>query len=180
MGYRLPEERPHQMCATANESMIVVDNGSITRISIPCYYRYIEDSYDDRWHREQHDHFGWPSPDSPDDSCQIVSTREYAQTLVINEIDLSGEGYTGVEVCMTEPPEGLSIQSVIDGNVIRLTIYASCPDAETEDIKARFSIYAVGSCSEYGNEDEALLRDVVTKGMLRIKAGSINNIESEG
>ena len=61
---------------------------------------------------------------------------------------------------------------MIDGNVIRLTINAMCEAAEHDDLDIQFSIYAIGKMDD-NNMEQALLRDVVTKGILHICAGPI-------
>ena len=82
MSYRLPEYRNH-FNTMVGQSVISVDNGSISRISIPCFYDHPEDICDTRHHRTMHDHIGWPSPDSKDDSCQLPPTP-YDKIISVN------------------------------------------------------------------------------------------------
>lgn len=170
MGYRLPEDwcdmHPQHIDDVANTADINVDNGTITRFYIPCSYVY-EKGYT----REQQmidDHLGWPSPDHPDDSAQSLPPFETH----VGYIDMEGEGYSTVEVGMSEDVDGLSFTGIIDGAVVTLVIDARCASAQTEDVTLAYSVYAVGSFDDgLGNIGD--LRDVVAKGTLRIIAGPI-------
>lgn len=164
MSYRLPEDREQHhhyrhIVNEATESLLVIDNGTISRISIPCVYEQLGH------HKMWHDHVGWPSVDRPDNSCQLPPG--YDRALVIHEINLPEEGYQSVEVAMLNPPSGLSMTGFIDYDTIKLTISALCQSAKEEDVDVKFSVYAIGS--KDGNQ----LRDVVTKGILHINAGII-------
>lgn len=167
MGYRLPEKRcdchAKQIGDIARQSVISVDNGSISRFAIPSFYREHHD-------RNMHDHLGWPYPGHPDDSCQLPPGCDF----ILNEIDLPNEGYTSIKVSMTDPPDGLTFTGTIDYNVISLTITSMCNAAVNSDIDVKFCVYAVGTIENgvYGEED-IHLRDVVTKGTLHIIAGPI-------
>lgn len=166
MGYRLPDRRPDwckkQIGDIARQSIISVDNGSISRFSIPSFYGEHHD-------RKLHDHLGWPYPGHPDHSCQLPPGCEF----VLNEIDLPGEGYTSIEVAMTDPPDGLVFTGTIDYNVVSLTITAMCESATSDDIDVPFCVYATGTIENDYDEENVQLRDVVTKGILHIVAGPI-------
>ena len=165
MGYRLPDER-QQFRDVATKSDISVDNGTISRMSIPCNYGWLERP--PRHDRMMHDHIGWPSPDHPDRSCQLPP-RRYGRIIAAHPIDLPGEGYESIEVSLLDPPEGLSMSGDIDYDVVRLSIAAMCPDLEERGADVSFAVYAVGESEELGTQ----LRDVVTKGTLHIVAGPI-------
>ena len=171
MGYRLPDHRPDKkghIIDLSRQSFIAIDNGAISRISIPCFYR--KDIFHDRM---RHDHFGWPYPGHPDDSCQLLP--ECSKAIVLNEIDLSGEGYDSIVVSFLDPPDGLTANGSIDHDTIRVTFISMCPSAKENDIDVQFSIYATGTIGEeYEDEETIQLRDVVTKGILHIVAGSID------
>lgn len=163
MSYRLPEEREYHhhyrhLVDRATESLLVIENGTISRISIPCVYKQIGH------HKMWHDHIGWPTAGRPDFSCQLPPGCDRA--LVIHEINLPEEGYQSVEVAMLNPPSGLSMTGVIDYDTIKLTISALCQSAK-EDIDVKFSIYVTG------NKNGKQLRDIITKGILHINAGII-------
>lgn len=171
MGYRLPDNCRHSpykcLHDTATQSIINIDNGSISRISIPCFY-----SYEHHHDKNKHDHFGWPSPGHRDKSCQLPPG--YDHVLVLKEIDLPAEGYTSIEVSLLDPPDGLEFTGMIEYDSIRLTITSMCPSAENEDIEVKFSVFAVGNSDFYGDYEEPVeLRDIVTKGILHIVAGPI-------
>lgn len=171
MGYRLPEKRcagygRHIINDTARKTTIAIDNGTISHILIPTFY------HERRYHdRKLHDHFGWPYPGHPDKSCQIVPGEECL--IVLDEIDLSSEGYDAVEFCMVDPPEGLSASGSIDGNAISVSITAMCPDIVTDDVDVSFSIYVTGEIENEYDEPNVPLRDVIAKGVLHIVAGPI-------
>lgn len=179
MAYRLPDKRRHFIVDKASESVIVVDNGTISRVSIPCTYGPPH-CHPPKHDRKMHDHTGWPSPDNPDDSCQIPDEHRHCrcfdQVLVINEIDLAEEGYESVEISMLDQPDGLTVTGEIDYNVVRITIVSMCEAANEENVDVPFSIYVIGSKTvEDGETTKTLqLRDVVTKGILRIVAGPIS------
>ena len=164
MGYRLPEDRIHghhpiPMVDKANESILVVDNGTISRMSIPCVYGQIGH------HKMWHDYIGWPSPYHPDFSCQLPPGCDRA--LVVHEIDLNAEGYNSVEIAMLNPPTGLTMSGVIDYDTIELTINCMCQSAKEADVDVKFAVYVLGS------NNGTQLRDVITKGVLHINAGII-------
>lgn len=169
MGYRQPDNRRH-LVDVADQSVITIDNGTISHISIPCFYGYGE-YFPGRRHRVIHDHFGWPSPNHVDQSCQLPSER-YDQIIVFHEIDLIGEGYGSIEVALFEPPLGLSMTGTIDGNYVKLSITSICSSAQEKDVDVKFSVYAIGR-SDDTYEPSVQLRDVVTKGILHIVAGPI-------
>lgn len=158
MTYRLPPrpERRAHIRATATQSVICVDNDTISKIDIPCFYR------NDRVYTWidmlARDHAGWPSPDKPDRSFQPNFH---------DEIDLVAEGYDSASMEFLDPPEGLSATGEIDENIIKVTIDVSCESAVTEDVDVTFSIYVTGDG----------LRSLVTKGTLHIVAGLIGQGE---
>lgn len=160
MGYRLPEYWYHASDVSPH-IRIAIDNGIVSRIAIPCFYRYF-DGMTTTHDRMMHDHIGWPSPGHPDASCQ---EHDGCGHLVIRDIDLEEEGYDSIEADMVDGPEGLTISGEIDGSVIRLTIKSLCQEAIEESIDVPFSIYAVS--------DDDTMRDVVIKGVLHIVAGPI-------
>ena len=163
MSYRLPDDIPEQsepdaiMLDVARHSHITVDNGTVSRISIPCFYARRFTRRDKMiW-----DHMTWPSPGRPDRS-------DYAQVFAINVVDLESEGYTDAIVVLGSNIEGLSMTAELDYNFIQLNIVAMCQGARTRDMDVEFSIYVTGSNSEVGQ-----LRDLVTKGTLHIISGYI-------
>lgn len=144
MGYRL---RHGQFDSLADQSVISVDNGSISRVSIPCIYDCMPPM---------------PAPHTP--------PQHYGNMICFHEIDLIGEGYDHIEVALLDCPDGLTMTGAIDGSVVSLVITAMCPDAERATLSVPFSVFAVGSV---GSDMIAPLRDVVTKGVLRVVAGPI-------
>ena len=169
MGYRLPAERKgfrpchvNHLDDTASHTILTIDNGTISYISIPCFYEEYHD-------RVMHDHVGWPSPDHPDKSCQLPSGCEH----IAVPIDLKNEGYKTVEVSMIDPPEGLVISGTIDYGMVNLRIEAMCDSLTTNDADISICIYAVGDFGSYADEGPLIVRDVVLKGNLHIVAGPI-------
>lgn len=169
MGYRLPEKRngfrpchANFLDDTASKTMLAMDNGTISYIAIPCFYG-------ERHDRMAHDHFGWPSPDSPDRSCQLPPGCEYA----VDPIDLELEGYDSVVASMIDAPEGLSMTGTIDYGFVNLKISAMCPTLVDEDADVKFCVYVTGDANGYPYGESVELRDVVLKGILHIVAGPI-------
>lgn len=164
MSYRLPDAPPAGRKAfieaddIAKQSLITVDNGTISRISIPCVYgrpftRQEKMAYDHAW---------WPNPDAPDRS-------NYGRIMVINSIDLVGEGYdTVVTNLADDAPIGLTMSGSINYDMVELLITTMCASAEDEDVDVRFAVYVTGT-----DDDDQQLRDLVTKGVLHIVAGLI-------
>lgn len=168
MGYRMPDDREHRphrhIDDMAGQSVISVDNGSISRITIPCFY-----VHDIPHSRKRHDHRGWPTPDRTDHSCQLPPRHE--RIIEMTEIDLPGEGYDSIEAGLADAPDGLSITGTIEHNIVMLSVVAMCEAATKEDLDVPFSVYATG---EVGTPDgKVQLRDVVTKGILHVCAGPI-------
>lgn len=174
MTYRLPEERsdvfprrfdPHSRIADfSRQSYLAVDNGTISRISIPCLYGRRLTRYD----KLAFDHFTWPNPDRRDRS-------DYGKILAIRPIDLPNEGYTDVIVVLDDAPTGLTVTGEINYDVINLYISAICPSAAKENVDVPFAVYVTGNTSGHTVWDEEVtpLRDLVTKGILRIYAGLV-------
>ena len=167
MPYRMPEKRKH-IYDISSRSLVCVENGTISRLTIECFYSIKVMS--SRLHRAIHDHLGWPSPSSPDRSCQLPPENDV--NVISREIDLPGEGYESIEISLVDPPEGLSMSGTIDYNVINIAIESMCESATTKDVDVEFAIYATGT--SYPEESPVELRDVVTKGTLRILAGPID------
>lgn len=173
MGYRLPpppDKRKH-IDDTATESIITIDNGSVSYIAIPCFYSHVL-----RFSRCEEmivDHNGWPSPGHPDESFQRWMRRD-------DHINLIDEGYDTVEIVFDDPPTGLEASGDIDVDIVRLKVKAVCPDAISEDLSVPFSIFVTGQTVEPDDwpEGETFvpdeLRSVVTKGTLLVKAGIIS------
>ncbi len=166
MGYRVPDTMPDMrlhLHDAATQSLVTIDNGTISRIVIPCHYAH-EEFHDVM----EHDHVGWPSPDSPDASCQIQPRRD--RVLVLEAIDLPGEGYTAVEVAFVDPPSGLHGEGMVGDGYVAVLFEAMCEDLMTEDADVQFSVFALGSY-EYLDEETVSMRDVVIKGTLHIVGG---------
>lgn len=178
MTYRLPDKWS-MIIDRASKNVIVVDNGTISRIVIPCAYGPTH--FPPPWHdKAAHDHMGWPTPDSPDQSCQIpVETisdspdEHQGEMFVVNEIDFAAEGYDEIAVAFTNPPAGLDASGYIDYNLVRVTITTMCEGAVQDDLDVPFSVYAIGSNTDSETGETIQLRDVITKGMLHIIAGPL-------
>lgn len=161
MGYRLPPPTDGlaHIDATATESVISVDNGAITWLSFPCHYCNGEVT---TWLDVMRiDHAGWPSPDSPDCSWQPDDVHG-------NEIDLAGEGYDTVTMCIQSDVDGIEVEGAIDGSIVRVRVSAFVYEAQSEDIEFPFSIII------YSSDMDALpMASIVTKGTLRIEKAFI-------
>lgn len=75
MGYRQlkPPEHHHRrdMDNKTTPGRIFLEPGTVALFSIPCWYQMVGWPVQVHGHdRMFHDHIGWPSPDSPDHSCQ--------------------------------------------------------------------------------------------------------------
>lgn len=145
----------HDIYANATECNIHMDNGTILRIAIPCYYGYVE-PHDQQWH----DHIGWPSPGHPDTSCQSPYRDD---RIVIEPIDFIDEGYEEAYVVFSD--NQLRAITSIDENVINIAFNVSVNI--TTDSEYRFSIFIRGTDSD-GNE----LANLVTKGTLYVSVNT--------
>lgn len=164
MGYRTSPDDRHPfghrpIIDLASNRTVLIDNGAISRISIECFYEIPEEP-----HRKWHDHIGWPSPDSLDDSCQAWVMDEH-----LIAIDLEDEGFNIVRVSLLNPPSGLSASGTIEENKVIIEFNAACPSAESDDVEVSFAIYIIGQATLDGRN----LNDVLMKGTLRIIAGPI-------
>lgn len=159
MGYR-HEHKDHGM-----DVVLPIDNGTISHISIPCFRR---PPFPPGRHRDEHNHQGWPSPDSPDDTCQGPWDGDEP------DVDLLEEGYDFVEVSLLDQPEGFSVAGQIDGNKVRLTITAVCEAAETECVNVPFAVYLLGSEKVEGKDEPVVtMRDLAAKGVIHIVEGPV-------
>nr|DAQ90945.1 MAG TPA: hypothetical protein [Caudoviricetes sp.] len=75
MGYRQLKPPAHHhrrdMDNKATPGRIFLEAGTVAKFSIPCWYRMVGWPIQVHGHnRDFHDWLGWPSPDSPDHSCQ--------------------------------------------------------------------------------------------------------------
>ena len=169
MWYRLPPppDGRIQIDETATESLICVDNGTVSYISIPCFYA--EGRIITRLDVMRIDHRGWPYPGHPDRSFQPRPRCHGYQ-----EVDLAAEGYTDAEMVIdfvTHFINGISAECSIDGGIVRVAITAMCADACREDLMLPYSIYINGT-----TEDGMPLRSVVTKGMLHVLANPFTTV----
>lgn len=178
MSYRLPPYPPSvppsptdmpkaPLVNEARQAYLSIDNGTISRIVIPCMYRFRNDG--GGRHRMEHDHDGWPHPGHPDRSCQVPTPP--GVPFVIEDMDLEGEGYTTVSVALgTGAPSGLSVTGSIEVGMVILQIDTTrCSSAATSDVEVPFAVYVSGQTSVGGSA--VSLRSLVTKGTLRIVAG---------
>lgn len=164
MGYRRPRRHDENH---GIRSVIPVDNGTITHVMIPCFYEMDGHIYP---HRVIHDHFGWPAPDAPDDSCQLPDVPDWME--LPEPVDLEEEGYDAVQVSFVDQPDGLNVTGQIDDNIVRLTISANCESAQTECVDVRFAVYISGKAHDGdGDGIESPLSDLVCKGIIHIIAG---------
>ena len=167
MGYRLPDNPPDmrpRLHDAATQSVITIDNGTISRIMISCHYAH-EEHHD----RMMHDHVGWPSPGHPDESCQLPPGHDHV--LVLDEIDLPGEGYNEIEIAFLNPPDGLEAFGGLGNGLVWLEFDAFCPSLMDADADVRFAAYALGEAEDYHGDESIGLRDVITKGTLHIVGG---------
>ena len=163
MGYRHHErEYAIHINDTARKSLITVDNGTIAHIWVPCYTADAGQMPPQPARMEVGG--GWPSPYQ-----QCIGTFEP------QDLDLTARDYDTIDVGLPDPPEGLVFTGSIEANVIKLTIVTMCPGAEAEDLEVSFSVFAEGTATEVEDVDTFDIRDVVTKGTLRIVAGPITN-----
>lgn len=175
MGYRLQEQPAittklvRLFDDTASPVIISVDNGTVSRISIPCEYGWLAGN--PPIVRMMIDHAGWPSPGHPDRSCQDMSDVTYQS----RPIDLEAEGYESVEVSLNDPPYGLSVEGNLTGSLVSVTITSMCPDAINHDVYVEFSAYLVGATEGFDHE-VAQLRDIGAKGVIHIVAGPVDVI----
>lgn len=157
MGYRLPP--PHEfkveLLGHSVKSRVHIDNGTITGMVIPCFYR--GRLICTRYEIMVVDHAGWPEPRHPDHSHQLHPHHEY------DPIDLGEEGYDSVLVCFDSAPTGLSATGVIDEDAVKVTITAMCPSLVSDDADVPYAVYVLGDGT----------RSVVAKGIMHISAGPI-------
>lgn len=167
MGYRLPDNPPDmrpRLHYAATQSVIVMDNGTISRVMIPCHYAR-EEHHD----RMMHDHMGWPYPGHPDASCQLPPGCDHV--LVLDRIDLPGEGYDAIEIAFVDPPEGLEATGGFYNEFVWLEFTIACPSLMDADADVEFAAYALGEVEDYHGNNSVEMRDVITKGTLHIVGG---------
>lgn len=158
MGYR--SDTYHE-CRPGPNCVIPVDNGTIAYVTVPCYRINLDEPHD----MMEHDHAGWPSPDSVDDSCQGPWDHGGME-----EVDLNEAGYDSIVVSLLDPPSGLSVVGQIDGSKVEITISAMCESAVSDCLDVRFSVFAAGA-----DEDDAQLRDLVIGGTIHVIANPISD-----
>lgn len=169
--YRTEEKPRHEHRGRAidhsTSTDIILDNGVVSRIAFPCYYAYYKGGIP--IHEVPRvgnivDHFGWPEPKRIDRSCQPIG-------LQVEPIHLRNEGYTSVKMVMPdEASDCVHVSSIIDDNVIRLTIRVECEDAIEDKVEFPYSLYITGTYS-YTTDYAAVpiaASDLVTKGVIRI------------
>lgn len=172
MTYRLPNhppERRRHLFDVATPVDVYVDNGTIARLKVPC--SYVGVTHHDH---KLHDHIGWPSPDHPDDSCQIVEAGN--KIVMVNEMNLPDEGYTDIRFAFVDKPDGLTADGEIDVDTVWLTFSPHCESAITEDVEVIFAAYATGLGMDYDGNMTVPLSDIIAKGTLHIVAGPLPDI----
>lgn len=164
MGYRTPDrEYDVVINDTARKSLIAVDNGTISHIWVPCYTAETPPMNPQPARMEVD---GFPGPPYP--PC--------IEPFEPQDLDLTERNYDTISVGIKNPPAGLVFTGSIEANVIKLTIVAMCPLAELRDVDVKFSVYAEGSANVIGDDEVFTVRDVVTKGTLRIVGGPITGM----
>ena len=188
MGYRIKEHKDHKphrtMQDTATPSGLYVQNGTMARLAIPCWYYVVDPPVRMHHHdRMHHDHIGWPSPNHPDHICQDWDFVHSCCSHNIHKhvcdhchmfidmnkffpIHLEEEGYTSVDVAFVNPPVGLKASGVIDDYMVRLYIEPMCSDAVEKNIDVPYTVFVNGTMNK------RKVRDVVAKGILHILSGA--------
>lgn len=173
MGYRIdehPKPRPHrELKDTTTPATITVHNGTIAHLAFPCWYQEVHKPLRAYPHNKHvHDHFGWPGPDNPDNSCQLwlpalhccsIGKHHECSPHCRNYIDLDGlfpihllnEGYTGFEVSFQASevvPTDADIQceATVDPEedwVVRVTLYTHDQNALDEPMRYKMTVFAI-------------------------------------
>lgn len=165
MGYRRSNEPPKP------ENMLRkfdVRNGAKMRITFGCYYA-------ERGHDPKvHDYLGWPTPDHPDDICQIQPYPGWRfwhpfpysnRPIHMEPIHLIEEGYDPIPVVTFEDPEiaeHLTVDTWIDefdDNLIHMNVEADFPTFKDQPIETRFTIFI---SKEDGSAIDAVCHAYVT------------------
>lgn len=194
MAYRnLDKKKPVRRVLqdTTTPNRTYVQNGATAYLAVPCWYMEARPPRKvGPHHRDHHDHWGWPDPVHPDESCQDTSHLDEVYRYHESEqgwhrvyrlldmsrlipIHLEREGYKTVEVAMERPPEGLTAGGRIDDFTVRFWFAPMCPAAVGTDVDVPYTVFAIGDIDE-GRGRTRHVRDVVTKGTLRIVAGPIS------
>lgn len=135
IDYRHPKYEPHRNVQTATTpGEIIVTNGGISHTAIYCTYLIVDDSMrienKEILEEFKHDKYA-PSLRAELDSRQerpIHLRQEYPNVEVETNLERNEDG--------TQKIEGLSISGYVDEQqdwVIRLTVVANCPEAQSLD-----------------------------------------------
>lgn len=171
MAYRKlerPETPGKRYVSNASpEAKVFVSNGTAVNYAFPCWYVEVPNAIV-AYHRvDCHDHYGWPDPMRVDRSCQIGPTRMTDESdAYVFPIHLTEEGYDSISVLFDQKPAGVSATGSVDEDddwIVRTNFSASCPDAVSEKVEAKFSVIASNS--------ETNAKDLVVRGRLIILPG---------
>lgn len=162
MGYRFdrPEGEPEDIA-----NRFKVRNGSTLRAAFACYYFKPHDP-------KAHDHAGWPNPDQPDMTCQLVLVDGHLTNGEIIPIDLVAEGYKDAAVAF-EPDEYedyVEAEAWIDQddrNIVRMHAAVSIPAFQGRPHIMRFTVFARKPVE--GKPDQI---DAVCHGTMMVLPGS--------
>lgn len=137
MGYRKntpPPPKPEELLPR-----VVAANGTTAHIALPCWYLEVEQPED--WHdHHRHDFLGWPAPNHPDHSCQMLPGRPhewfnklhgYVDMSKATPIHLSSdyEGYSLVKVSFDDGYTGATVDAAYidaeEDHIIRIELTVS-------------------------------------------------------
>ena len=143
MGYRYgPPPKPEDMLLKFD-----VQNGAIMRVAFGCFYTL--DGHDPK----EHDYYGWPTPDSPDNICQVKPIlnkwhpfRDSHRTIKMEPIHLREEGYEDARVSIDNDSmsEHLDVNAWIDEEddyIVRMSVKANFPTFYDKPIETKFTIF---------------------------------------
>ena len=152
MGYRKHgPKNNHILQRTVNDSTtpsrIYINNGSETRVSVPCYYL---DKPVPFHNRHWHDYKGWPSPNFPDHCCQLP--HDIMPGWKVKRIDFLAEGYDPrlFRVVWEDEPEGCIADATLDTrekNVVNFHISVNSPENVHEPGVYRFTVHAISGAT---------------------------------
>ena len=180
MGYRM-KERPKNPDRFLPHFFVI--NGSSLKLPFACYYFTPKKGHDPHFH----DHIGWPQPNHPDDSCQMLPPRYpikgFPRPILrtkddLTPIDLAEEGYFNAKTYLDidiQGPDSVMVHtefSETESNVVDVTFVSGFDGMMSEPIDIKFTVFVEGEDSH-----EAPIRNVVCHGILTVLPGpfSINS-----
>lgn len=179
MGYRFCDNPPKP------EDMLnrfSVRNGATLRSAFSCFYFKPKPGHDPNFH----DHVGWPSPDNPDNICQMMPPQyppmKWRPAILrtpddLEPIHLLDEGYQEAAITFDNPDieQCLTYKAWIDEDddfIVRIYITAELPTFEDKPKETRFTVFVKKTYTDPITNETMITKDTVCHGIFTILPGS--------